>query len=60
MSVTDEMHSALSCEIEKVRERMVRLSDQFGFMHPEVQQCSKQLDELLLRFYEIDKMMKRR
>jgi hypothetical protein len=59
MDVTDTL-SALSSEIEQARARMVALGCQLGFMHPEVLHCSKQLDELLLRFYEIDKMMKQR
>nr|WP_245247274.1 MULTISPECIES: aspartyl-phosphate phosphatase Spo0E family protein [unclassified Paenibacillus] len=43
--------SAISSEIEEVRGHLVSLGIQFGLMHPEVQRCSQQLDELLLRFY---------
>ncbi|MBD0383432.1 aspartyl-phosphate phosphatase Spo0E family protein [Paenibacillus sp. WST5] len=32
---------------------MVILSNEYGFLHPEVQQCSQQLDELLLQYYAI-------
>ncbi|UUZ84033.1 aspartyl-phosphate phosphatase Spo0E family protein [Paenibacillus sp. P26] len=59
-SIHAELHSVISDEIERVRERMIRLGDQFGLMHPEVQQCSRQLDELLLKFYELDLKMKRK
>jgi hypothetical protein len=38
-------------EIEQIRSRMVVLGTQYGFLHPDVQQCSRQLDELLLEFY---------
>ncbi|NHN30385.1 aspartyl-phosphate phosphatase Spo0E family protein [Paenibacillus agricola] len=47
-----------SREIEIVRSHMVQLVDQYGFMHPEVQQCSSQLDILLLQFYQLDKQLK--
>lgn len=59
-SMNAELRSVISNEIEKVRERMVRMGDQLGLMHPEVQKCSRQLDELLLRFYEVDLKVKRR
>ncbi|PUA39553.1 hypothetical protein C8Z91_09000 [Paenibacillus elgii] len=45
----------ISEEIEDMREQMVSLGNQLGFMHPEVQHCSRQLDQLLLRYYEADK-----
>lgn len=49
---SSDSHLAISSEIEEVRGRLVSLGIQFGLMHPEVQQCSQQLDELLLRFYQ--------
>ncbi|TVY08510.1 aspartyl-phosphate phosphatase Spo0E family protein [Paenibacillus cremeus] len=57
-TVGTDKHSALSVEIEKVREQMVRLGCQFGLMHPEVQRCSQQLDVLLIRYYAIDHRLK--
>jgi len=57
-SVSSDSHSVISGEIERVREQMVRLGDQFGLMHPEVQRCSQHLDVLLLRFYEIKQRVK--
>ncbi|MFB6364855.1 Spo0E family sporulation regulatory protein-aspartic acid phosphatase [Paenibacillus elgii] len=47
--------ASISEEIEDMREQMVSLGNQFGFMHPEVQHCSRQLDQLLLRYYEAEK-----
>ncbi|MCZ8522380.1 aspartyl-phosphate phosphatase Spo0E family protein [Paenibacillus mucilaginosus] len=47
------MQASLSREIEKLREQLVTLGIRFGLMHPEVQQCSRQLDELLLQYYDI-------
>jgi hypothetical protein len=47
-----------SIEIELARSHMVKLVDQYGFMHPEVQRCSSQLDVLLLKFYQLDKQLK--
>ncbi|WP_281282489.1 aspartyl-phosphate phosphatase Spo0E family protein [Paenibacillus piri] len=48
--------SELSAEIEKVRTHMVHLAGEFGFLHPEVQHCSKQLDSLLIQYYLIDRV----
>ncbi|MED4603022.1 aspartyl-phosphate phosphatase Spo0E family protein [Paenibacillus validus] len=56
ISVSQEQYLALSREIESVRERMVQLGGELGLMHPEVHLCSQQLDVLLLRYYEIDKI----
>ncbi|MDQ1912116.1 aspartyl-phosphate phosphatase Spo0E family protein [Paenibacillus sp. GD4] len=50
----------LSCEIETLRAHMVELGSVLGLMHPDVQRCSKQLDELLLRYYEIHRIRKLR
>lgn len=47
-----------SIEIELVRSHMVQLVVQYGFMHPEVQRCSSQLDILLLQYYQLDKQLK--
>jgi hypothetical protein len=44
-------YSDISDEIEKVRSRMVELGCKLGLLHPEVQQCSERLDELLLDYY---------
>ncbi|TXK77587.1 aspartyl-phosphate phosphatase Spo0E family protein [Paenibacillus sp. N3.4] len=30
---------------------MVTLGTRYGFLHPEVQQCSRELDQLLLQYY---------
>lgn len=46
--------SQLSNEIEQIRDRMVILGTRHGFLHPEVQLCSRQLDELLLEFYALN------
>ncbi|MFN0224977.1 MULTISPECIES: aspartyl-phosphate phosphatase Spo0E family protein [Paenibacillus] len=48
-----DLQASLSREIEKLREQLVTLGIRFGLMHPEVQQCSRQLDELLLQYYDI-------
>jgi flagellar biosynthesis regulator FlbT len=37
-------------EIEMYREQLVRLVGQYGFLHPEVVQCSERLDKLLLEY----------
>jgi hypothetical protein len=50
--------SEISIEIERVRTRMILLGDQYGLMHPEVHECSNELDQLLLRFYELDKAVR--
>ncbi|WP_312029605.1 aspartyl-phosphate phosphatase Spo0E family protein [Paenibacillus sedimenti] len=48
-----EPQERLNIEIEQLRGQMVILSNEYGFLHPEVQQCSQQLDELLLQYYAI-------
>jgi hypothetical protein len=50
-----EMRNQISQEIELVREEMIRLGTHFGFLHPEVQRCSKRLDQLLLLFYDLER-----
>ncbi|MFD0696422.1 aspartyl-phosphate phosphatase Spo0E family protein [Paenibacillus sp. GCM10027628] len=46
-----EPQERLNIEIEQLRDRMVILGNAYGFLHPEVQQCSQQLDKLLLQYY---------
>jgi hypothetical protein len=58
MPVSTVERALLSTEIEMVRKQMVMLGDQLGFLHPEVQQCSKRLDVLLVKYYEMDKILK--
>nr|WP_240159873.1 aspartyl-phosphate phosphatase Spo0E family protein [Paenibacillus aceris] len=41
--------------IEQLRDQMVTLGTEFGFMHPDVQQCSRELDQLLLQYYAIQR-----
>ncbi|MFC5447609.1 aspartyl-phosphate phosphatase Spo0E family protein [Paenibacillus aestuarii] len=48
-----EPQERLILEIERLREQMVTLGNTYGLLHPEVQHCSRQLDELLLQYYEI-------
>lgn len=42
----------LISEIEQLREQMIILGNRHGFLHPEVQSCSRQLDQLLVQFYD--------
>jgi hypothetical protein len=49
-----DCHAKISREIELAREQMVRLGDRLGFLHPDVQLCSKQLDELLIEYYKMN------
>jgi hypothetical protein len=46
-------------EIETLRSEMVSLGIQHGFLHPDVQRVSKQLDQLLVRFYMLDYAQRR-
>ena len=48
----------LTREIERIRVKMVQLGNHFGFHHPDVQQCSRQLDYLLMQYYKIEKSPK--
>jgi hypothetical protein len=57
MSFPDSL-SEMSIEIERVRTQMIQLGDQYGLMHPEVHRCSNQLDQLLLRYYELEKIVR--
>ncbi|PZE21307.1 aspartyl-phosphate phosphatase Spo0E family protein [Paenibacillus xerothermodurans] len=58
MLPTSDKLSELSAEIEQVRTQLVESAVELGFMHPQVQQTSKRLDTLLLRYYEINKNKK--
>ncbi|MNI53561.1 Spo0E like sporulation regulatory protein [compost metagenome] len=49
MDTINEMQ--LCTEIEQIRSEMVVLGTIHGFLHPEVQACSRQLDVLLLQYY---------
>lgn len=40
-------------EIESVRMEMVKLGTRYGMLHPDVQRCSRQLDELLNQYYDM-------
>ncbi|WP_350340522.1 aspartyl-phosphate phosphatase Spo0E family protein [Paenibacillus hexagrammi] len=40
-------------EIEQLRGQMVSLGSMYGFLHPDVQRCSRQLDQLLLQYYAL-------
>jgi hypothetical protein len=42
----------LMTEIERIRDQMILLGNRHGFLHAEVQNCSRQLDQLLIQFYE--------
>lgn len=57
-SINFELRGRIAGEIERHREQMIRLGNELGLLHPEVQQCSRQLDELLLRYYEVDLRIK--
>ncbi|WP_281889346.1 aspartyl-phosphate phosphatase Spo0E family protein [Paenibacillus sp. YYML68] len=46
---------ALLRDIELLREKMVQMGLELGLMHPAVQLTSQQLDELLLRYYELSR-----
>jgi hypothetical protein len=48
-----DKREAIEREIERVREQMVKLGAIYGFLHPDVQRCSKQLDSLLIQFYTL-------
>ncbi|MDQ0901677.1 MULTISPECIES: aspartyl-phosphate phosphatase Spo0E family protein [unclassified Paenibacillus] len=48
-----EPQERLNIEIEQLRGQMVSLGTAYGFLHPEVQQCSRELDQLLLQYYAI-------
>ena len=51
MSSTATLDVSMSSQIEYLRGQMVSLGTRYGLLHPEVQQCSEQLDELLLEYY---------
>ncbi|MBP1992014.1 aspartyl-phosphate phosphatase Spo0E family protein [Paenibacillus eucommiae] len=55
MKSTEVLNSKkrLSTEIEHLRNRMVHLGSHLGFLHPDVQLCSSQLDDLIVQYYEI-------
>jgi hypothetical protein len=42
----------LMTEIERIRNQLILLGNRHGFLHAEVQNCSRQLDRLLVQFYE--------
>lgn len=51
MSGSTKLKVSISSQIENLRGQMVSLGTRYGFLHPEVQQCSVQLDKLLLEYY---------
>ncbi|MDU0203080.1 MULTISPECIES: aspartyl-phosphate phosphatase Spo0E family protein [Paenibacillus] len=50
-----ELQERLDIAIEQLRGQMVALGTEHGFLHPEVQQCSRELDQLLLQYYAIQR-----
>jgi hypothetical protein len=50
-----EVSQNISVEIEQMRGQMVMLGTRHGFLHPDVQSCSKKLDLLLLEYYAASK-----
>ncbi|WP_189011753.1 aspartyl-phosphate phosphatase Spo0E family protein [Paenibacillus marchantiophytorum] len=48
-----EPQERLNIEIEQLRSQMVILGSTHGFLHPDVQQCSQELDLLLLQYYAL-------
>lgn len=50
-----ELQERLDIAIEQLRGQMVTLGTEYGFLHPEVQQCSRELDKLLLQYYAIQR-----
>ena len=50
-----ELQERLDIAIEQLRGQMVALGTEYGFLHPEVQQCSRELDQLLLQYYAIQR-----
>lgn len=48
-----ETQNKVSKDIENKREEMVDLGGRHGFLHPRVQLASKQLDQLLLKYYAL-------
>ncbi|MVP01731.1 aspartyl-phosphate phosphatase Spo0E family protein [Paenibacillus lutrae] len=41
-------------DIEQLRFQLVEKGMQYGFLHPSVQQDSRDLDKLLLQFYKLE------
>ncbi|WP_268796194.1 aspartyl-phosphate phosphatase Spo0E family protein [Paenibacillus sp. Soil750] len=46
-----EPQERLHIKIEQLRGQMVSLGTSHGFLHPDVQKCSRDLDQLLLQYY---------
>jgi hypothetical protein len=44
----------LITEIERIRDELILLGIRHGFLDAEVQNCSRQLDRLLVQFYHAD------
>jgi len=55
-SVRLETQDRLSRQIEQLRGQMVLLGISHGFLHPEVQLCSRRLDQLLLQYYKLNRV----
>jgi hypothetical protein len=49
-----EMLNRIYEEIETVRGEMVGLAMELGFLHPDVQRCSRKLDQLILHYYAVE------
>ncbi|BFT69828.1 MULTISPECIES: aspartyl-phosphate phosphatase Spo0E family protein [Paenibacillus] len=50
-----ELQERLDIAIEQLRDQMVALGTEYGFLHPEVQQCSRELDQLILQYYAMQR-----
>jgi len=50
-----EVRQNISVKIESMRGQMVMLGTRHGFLHPDVQNCSKKLDLLVLEYYAANK-----
>ena len=49
--IRDRTQERFHIKIEQLRGQMVSLGTSYGFLHPEVQKCSRDLDQLLLQYY---------
>jgi hypothetical protein len=56
---SSELLNRICEEIETVRGEMVALALELGFLHPDVQLCSRRLDQLLLHFYSLESAYRR-
>ncbi|WJH32255.1 aspartyl-phosphate phosphatase Spo0E family protein [Paenibacillus aurantius] len=59
MTLLMERNQRINSEIELARQKMVHLTNELGFLHPDVVKCSENLDELLLEFYRMNRVEQR-